>query len=72
VRIGGRVRIDGRVIRNMKCMEGFRFRWKESGFVGRNQVSSVALRILRDDGTIRNEFVVAYIVWLGLDVLWNE
>jgi hypothetical protein len=43
VRIGTRVTIDGRVIRKTKCMEGFRFGWKESGFVGRNQVLLVAL-----------------------------
>jgi hypothetical protein len=72
VRIGGGgVRIDGRVIRNTKCMEGIRFCWKESGFVGRNQVSLVALRIWHDDGTIWNKLVVAYIVLLGLDELWN-
>jgi hypothetical protein len=52
-------------------LEGIRFCWKESGCVGRNQVLLVALRIWRDDGTIRNELKVAYIVWLGLDVLWN-
>jgi hypothetical protein len=34
VRIGGRVRIDGEVIRNTKDMEGIRFCWKESGFFG--------------------------------------
>jgi hypothetical protein len=34
VRIGGRVRIDGKVMRNIRCMEGIRFCWKESGFVG--------------------------------------
>jgi hypothetical protein len=51
VRIEGRVRINGRVIRNMKCMEGFRYRRKESGFVGkescfvgRDQVSLEGIR----------------------------
>jgi hypothetical protein len=44
VRIGGRVRIDGSVIRNTKYMEGFRFCWKESGFVGRNQVLLKGIR----------------------------
>jgi hypothetical protein len=33
VKIGGRVRIDGRVIRNTKRVEGFRFCWKESGIL---------------------------------------
>jgi hypothetical protein len=41
--IRGGVRIDGRVIRNTKCMEEFRFRWKESEFVGSNQDLLVAL-----------------------------
>jgi hypothetical protein len=45
------VRIDGRVIRSTRCregirfsLEGIRFRWKESGFVGRNQVSLEGIR----------------------------
>jgi hypothetical protein len=46
--------------------------WKESGFIERNHVWLVMLRIWPDDGMIRNKLVVAYIVWLGLDVLWNE
>jgi hypothetical protein len=57
---------------NQAEFEGMRFGLKESGFVGRNQVSLVALRIWLDDGMIRNELVVAYIVWLSLDVLWIE
>ena len=38
VRIGGRVMIEGMVMRNTRCAEGIRFRWKDSGFDGRNQV----------------------------------
>jgi hypothetical protein len=38
VRIGDRVRIDGRVMRIIGCRERIRFRWKDSGFVGKNQV----------------------------------
>jgi hypothetical protein len=63
---------SGFVGRNPVLLVGIRLCWKESGFVGKNQVSLVALRIWYDDGTIRNELGVAYIVWLGLDVLWNE
>ena len=29
--------------RNQVSLEGIRFRWKESGFVGKNQVLSVGL-----------------------------
>jgi hypothetical protein len=58
--------------RNQVSLDVITFRSKDSGFVGNNEVSLVALRIWRDDGTIRNDLVVGYIVWLGLDVLWNK
>ena len=44
VRIEGRVMIEGMVMRNMGCAGGSRFRWKESGFGGRNQVSMEGIR----------------------------
>jgi hypothetical protein len=43
VTIEGRVTIEDYKIRNTGCMKGIRFRWKESGFDGRNQVCAVAL-----------------------------
>jgi hypothetical protein len=38
------VRIGVRFTRDKRRMEGNRFRWKESGFVGRNQVSLEGIR----------------------------
>jgi hypothetical protein len=69
--IEGKVRIGVGI---MRCIEGIRFRWKESGFDGRNHVSLegirfrwkesgfvVCVQIWHNDSTIRNELVVAYI-----------
>jgi hypothetical protein len=69
------VRIDGRVIRNTKCLEGFRFHWKESNFVGRNQVSLEEIRFhWKDSGFIgRNQVsFVALQIWRDDGTITNE
>jgi hypothetical protein len=70
--IQGAWKDSGFVRRNQVSWEGIRFHRNKSGFVGWKQVLLVALRIWCDDDTIRNELVVAYMVWLGLNVIWNE